>query len=72
MKGVHIIFNETTKKRCVHIDMDVIDRKREELSDVLGMIIAESRKEDEMIPWEKAKKMLRRKGQLLPFRTSKA
>ena len=62
MKGVNVIFNETTGKRYVQIDMDVIERKREELSDVLGMIIAESRREDEMIPWEKAKKILRRNG----------
>ena len=64
MKGVSVLFDETRKKRIVQIDMDVIERKRDELSDVLGMIIAESRKNDEMIPWEKAKAMLRKAGKL--------
>ena len=64
MKGVRILQDETTKKRIIQIDMEVIERKREELSDMLDMIIAESRKNDEMIPWDKAKAMLRKSDRL--------
>ena len=64
MKGISVLYDETRKKRIVQIDMDIIERKRDELFDALGMIIAESRKYDEMIPWEKAKAMLKKAGKL--------
>lgn len=59
-----MLYDETRKKRLVQIDMDVLERKRDELPDMLGLIIAESRKDDEMIPWEKAKAMLKKAGKL--------
>jgi hypothetical protein len=64
MKGVTILYDETRKKRVVQIDVDVLDRKRDELADMLGLIVAESRKDDEMIPWEKARAQLKKAGKL--------
>ena len=64
MKGVSVLYDETRKKRIVQIDMDIIERKPDELADVLSLIIAESRKNDEMIPWEKAKAMLKKAGKI--------
>jgi hypothetical protein len=64
MKGVSVLYDETRKKRVVQIDMDVIVKRREELEDMLDVLIAESRKDDEMVPWEKAKGMLKKAGKV--------
>lgn len=64
MKGVSIIHDETRKKRYVQIDLDLISKDREAVDDYLDVLVAESRKNDEMIPWEKAKEMLRKAGKL--------
>ena len=64
MKGVRIIHDETRKKRYVQIDLDLISKDREAVDDYLDVLVAESRKNDEMIPWEKAKEMLRKAGKL--------
>ncbi len=64
MKGVSIILDETRKKRYVQIDVDVLDAEREAVEDLLDVIIAENRKDDEMIPWQKAKAELRKAGKL--------
>jgi hypothetical protein len=64
MKGISVLYDETRKKRIVQIDMDVVERKREELDDLLDLLVAESRKDDEMIPWEKAKAMMKKSGKL--------
>lgn len=64
MKGVSVLYDETRKKRIVQIDMEIIERKPDELADALSLIVAESRKNDEMIPWEKAKSMLKKAGKL--------
>lgn len=62
MKGVGVLDDETRKKRIVQIDMDIIERKPDELADALSLIVAENRKHDQMIPWAKAKLMLKKAG----------
>ncbi|MFZ1692252.1 MAG: hypothetical protein WAT74_03555 [Flavobacteriales bacterium] len=64
MKGVTVLYDESRKKRLVQIDMEVVERKREELEEMLDLLVAESRKDDEMVPWEKAKGMLKKAGKL--------
>ncbi|HQW86047.1 MAG TPA: hypothetical protein PLH93_02620 [Flavobacteriales bacterium] len=64
MKGVTVLYDESRKKRLVQIDMEVVVRKREELEEMLDLLVAESRKDDEMVPWEKAKAMLKKAGKL--------
>ncbi len=64
MKGVSIIHDETRKKRYVQIDLDLISKDREAVDDYLDVLVAESRRNDEMIPWEKAKEMLKKAGKL--------
>lgn len=64
MKGVTVLYDESRKKRLVQIDMEVVVRKREELEEMLDLLVAESRKDDEMVPWEKAKAMLKKVGKL--------
>ena len=64
MKGVTVLYDETRKKRIVQIEMEVIERRRAELSNMLDLLVAEGRKDDEMIPWEKAKIILKKSGKL--------
>lgn len=64
MKGVKVLLDEKSKKRYVQIDLDVLDKDREAVEDLLDVIIAENRKDDVMIPWEKAKANLRKSGKL--------
>ncbi len=64
MKGVKILLDEASNKRFVQIDVDVLDKDREAVEDLLDVIIAENRKNDVMIPWEKAKADLRKSGKL--------
>ncbi len=59
-----MLYDESRKKRLVQIDMEVVVRKREELEEMLDLLVAESRKDDEMVPWEKAKAMLKKAGKL--------
>lgn len=64
MKGVKVLRDESSKKRFVQIDIDVLDKDREAVEDLLDVIIAENRKDDVMVPWEKAKADLRMSGKL--------
>lgn len=64
MKGVKVLRDESSKKRFVQIDIDVLDKDREAAEDLLDVIIAENRKDDVMVPWEKAKADLRKSGKL--------
>ena len=64
MKGVTFITDETHKKRFVQIDMDRLEKHQGEIEDLLDVIIAESRKNDEEISWEDVKKQLKAEGKL--------
>ena len=64
MKGIKVLRDESSKKRFVQIDIDVLDKDREAVEDLLDVIIAENRKDDVMVSWEKAKADLRKSGKL--------
>ena len=64
MKGVKFITDEKGKKKTVVIDFKTIENNDEELHDFIDALVAESRKNDKMIPWEQAKNSLRKKGKL--------
>ncbi|MBS1937817.1 MAG: hypothetical protein JSS84_08430 [Bacteroidetes bacterium] len=52
MKGVTILQDETSKKRFVQIDLELITRDREAVEDYLDAILIESRKQEPSIPLE--------------------
>ena len=52
MKGVQIIFNETTKKRYVQIDMALIVKNREAVEDYLDVLLIRSREREPSIAVE--------------------
>jgi len=64
MKGVTFITDETHNKRFVQIDIDELEQHQNEVEDLLDIIIAKSRKNDEEISWEELKKQLKEEGKL--------
>ena len=64
MKGVTFITDETHNKRFVQIDLDQLEKSQGEVEDLLDVIIAESRKDDEEISWDELKQQLKSEGKL--------
>jgi len=64
MKGVTFITDETHNKRFVQIDLDRLEKHQDEIEDLLDVIVAESRKNEEEVSWEELKKQLQADGKL--------
>lgn len=65
MKGVSFLTDETHHKRYVQLDLDeVVNINEEELEDLMDVIIAEARKNDEKITIEELGKQLKQEGLL--------
>ena len=64
MKGVSFVTNDKNEKIAVQIDMKVLERHQEEIEDILDVIIAENRKDDEDVSWEAAKRELKKSQKL--------
>lgn len=64
MKGVTFITDETHNKRFVQIDLEQLEKHQNEIEDLLDVVVAESRKEDEEISWESVKEQLKAEGKL--------
>jgi len=64
MKGVTFITDETHQKRFVQIDLEQLEKHQNEIEDLLDVIIAESRKNDEEVSWEELKGQLKAEGRL--------
>ena len=56
--------DEATKRRIIQIDVEAIGPNNELLEDIVDAILADAAKDDEKIPWEQAKEMLRKEGKL--------
>lgn len=64
MKGVSFVMNDKNERVAVQIELKALTKHQEAIEDFLDAIIAESRKDDEDISWEDAKKELRKAGKL--------
>lgn len=64
MKGISYITNEKNKKTAIVIDLKTIEKHDEDVHEFIDVLIAESRKDDEKISWQEAKKILKKKGKL--------
>ena len=62
MKGVSYITDNKNRKKSVIIDLKTIEQNEEEVHDLIDVLIAESRKDDELIDWGEAKKQLKLKS----------
>jgi len=64
MKGVSFVTNQKNEKIAVQIDLKTLQKNQDAIEDFLDIIIAESRKDDEEVSWEDAKKLLTENGKL--------
>jgi hypothetical protein len=65
MEGVTILKDETSHKRYVQIDLELINNSdNEEILDLIDIIIAESRKDEETVTIEEVTADLKRQGKL--------
>ena len=64
MKGVSYITDSNNNRKAVVIDYSVFKNHETGLEDLLDVIIAESRKDEESIPFEKVMKTLKKKDNL--------
>ncbi len=60
MKGVTILQDETSKKRYVQIDMDLITKDREAVEDYLDAILIDSRRQEPAVSLEDFEKRLKK------------
>ncbi|HTI61002.1 hypothetical protein [Mucilaginibacter sp.] len=64
MEGISYITDNYNRKKAVVIDLKTIEEHEDDVHDFIDALIAESRKDDEMIDWEKAKEDLKSTGKL--------
>ena len=64
MKGISYITDDKNRKKAVVIDLKMLEQDSENVYDVIDILVAESRRDDESIDWQIAKKQLSKKGRL--------
>lgn len=64
MKGINYITDQNHKRKAVVIDLKIIQEDEESIHELIDTLSAESRKNDELIDWELAKKQLKKAGRL--------
>ena len=64
MKGVNYVTDDKNRKVAVQIELKLLEKYDEEIADLIDGIIAESRKNEERVPFDKVIKGLKRKGKL--------
>ena len=64
MKGLTFITNETSRKRFAQVDLSTVRKHEEVIEDIIDIIIAESRKDEEKIPIEEVKRQLKKLGKV--------
>ena len=64
MKGINFITDENDRKTAVVIDLKTIEKYDDQMEDLIDIIIAESRKDEESVPFEEVVKELEEKKAL--------
>jgi hypothetical protein len=64
MEGISYITDNHNRKKAIVIDLKTIEDHEEDVHDFIDTLIAESRKDDDMIDWDKAKDDLKAAGKL--------
>lgn len=55
MKGVSFITDNKNQRKAVVIDLKTIESHNDDVHDLIDLLVAESRKNDDFISWEDAK-----------------
>ena len=64
MKGFSLIADKENKSKILQIDVKELVKNPQKFEDMIDVIIAEERKSEKSIPWELAKKQLKKAGKL--------
>lgn len=64
MQGITYITNSRNRRIAVQIELKTLRKFEEQIQDLLDGIIAEARKTEKSIPFEKVVKALKKKGKL--------
>ena len=64
MKGISYLTDKKKRKKAIVIELNAIEENADQVYDVIDVLVAESRRNDELVGWETAKKQLRKKGKL--------
>jgi hypothetical protein len=64
MKGISYLRDKKNRRKAIVIDLKTIEENSEKVYETIDVLVAESRRDDEIIDWETAKKQLRKKGKL--------
>lgn len=64
MKGITILEDRANKKRYLQIDLAELDKRREQIEDMLDALIAEQRAGQPTISLEQLEKKLHNQGKL--------
>ncbi len=56
MKGVSYLTDNKNRKKAVVIDLKTIEKDEKSIHEFIDVLVAESRKNDELIDWEDAKR----------------
>lgn len=64
MKGLSLLVDKKSKKEILQIEVKELVKNPQKFEDMLDVLIAEERKNEKSIPWEQAKKQLKKAGKL--------
>ena len=64
MKGISYITDDKSRRKALVIDIKTIEENEDAVHEFIDVLIAESRKDDEAVSWDEAKKHLAKKGKL--------
>lgn len=64
MKGISYLKDKKNRKKAIVIELKAIEENAKKVYEAIDVLVAESRRDDEIVDWETAKKQLRKKGRL--------
>lgn len=64
MKGISYITDDKNRRKALVIDLKTFKKNEEEIEDLLDVLIAESRKEEDSVPFEQVMKLLKKKAKI--------
>ncbi len=64
MKGFALLADPKKNKKILQIDVKELVKNPQKFEDMIDVLIAEERKTEKSIPWEQAKKELKKAGKL--------
>ena len=62
MKVFSLLIDKKSKKEILQIDVKELVKNPQKFEDILDVLISEQRMKEKSIPWEKAKRQLKKAG----------